>query len=576
MKKKNIGLRGSLTNYGDDEFSYFLRKSFSKSMGYGAEELDRPIVGIVNTSSGMVSCHGTVPHMVDAVKRGVIAAGGLPVDFPTISLGEPFLNPTSMLFRNLMAIDTEEMIRAHPIDSVVLIGGCDKTVPAQLMAAATVNIPTVQVVTGPMMTGSYRGQRLGACTDCRRLWGEYRAGRIEKTEIDQISNHLMPTAGTCMVMGTASTMACIAEALGMMVSGGATIPAVNADRLRNASDSGLCAVKMIANDGPLPSDIMTPASFTNALRVLLAIGGSTNAVIHLAAIAGRLGLEFDYAAFDKLGKDTPVLVDLKPSGTHYMEDLDKAGGMAAVLRELAPFLNHECMTVSGKTLGEELDKAPVSWSQDVVRSVGNPLYKEGGIAVLTGNLAPDGAIIKHSAATSDLLSHEGRAIVFESLEDLEKRIDDPALDVTSEDILVLRNVGPKGAPGMPEAGYIPIPKKLAKQGVKDMVRISDARMSGTAFGTIVLHLCPESAIGGPLALVQNGDKILLNVPLRRLDLLISKEEFEARQLRWKPPKPAPNSDRGWLALHLKYVQQANQGCDLDILSSTTKNGCIPV
>jgi dihydroxy-acid dehydratase len=576
MKKKDSGLRGSLTSYGDAGFSYFLRKSFAKSMGYNDEELERPVVGIANTASGMVSCHGTVPQLVEAVKRGVTAAGGLPIEFPTIALGEPFLNPTSMLFRNLMAIDTEEMIRAHPIDSVVLIGGCDKTVPAQLMAAASADVPAILLVTGPMMTGSHRGERLGACTDCRRLWGEHRGGRVDEAEIDEISGRLMPTSGTCMVMGTASTMACVTEALGMMLPGGAAIPAVHADRLRNASDSGAAAVRMIEAGGPKPSEIITPASITNALRVLLAIGGSTNGVIHLAALAGRVGIEIDYAAFDRIGRETPVLVDLKPSGAHYMEDLNKAGGLAPLLRELAPLLDLDCMTVTGRTLGEELDAAPPAWPQEVVRPSDNPLYREGGIAVLSGNLAPDGAIIKHSAATVELLQHEGRAVVFDSLDDMAERIDNPALDVTAEDVLVLRNAGPKGAPGMPEAGYIPIPKKLARAGVKDMLRISDARMSGTAFGAIVLHLCPEAAVGGPLALVQNGDRIRLDVENRTLNVLISDEELAARRAAWTPPPPHAGAERGWLALHLAHVQQADKGCDLDILSVAPTGARAPV
>ena len=566
MKKRDMGLQGSLTSYGDDEFSYFLRRSFAKSMGYSDEELDRPIVGITNTGSGMVSCHGTVPQLIEAVKRGVVSAGGLPIDFPTISLGEPFLNPTSMLYRNLMAIDTEEMIRAHPIDAVVLIGGCDKTVPAQLMAAASANIPAILLVTGPMMTGSYRGERLGACTDCRRLWGEFRGGRLDKTEINEISGHLMPTSGTCMVMGTASTMACITEALGMMLPGGASIPAVNSDRIRHAVETGISAVRMIDNGGPCPKDILTPRSLHNAFRVLLAIGGSTNAVVHLAALAGRLGINIDYSALDKLGRETPVLVDLKPSGSHYMEDLNKAGGLAPVLKELSSLLYLDCLTVTGESLGEILEKSLMSWPQNVVKRLSEPIYREGGIAVLHGNIAPDGAIIKHSAATPNLLKHIGRAVVFESLDDLSERIDNPNLDVTADDILVLRNAGPKGAPGMPEAGYIPIPKKLAKEGVKDMVRISDARMSGTAFGTIVLHVCPEAAIGGALAVVQNGDQIALDVENRQLNVLISNDELESRVAAWKAPPPHPGADRGWLALHLSHVQQANRGCDFDFLS----------
>ena len=418
------------------------------------------------------------------------AAGGLPLTFPTISLGEPFMNPTTMLFRNLMAMDTEEMIRAHPIDAVVLIGGCDKTVPAQLMAAASAGVPAIQLVTGPMLTGSHKGERLGACTDCRRYWGAHRGGRVDDDEIAEVGGRLMPSAGTCMVMGTASTMACAAEALGMMLPGSAAIPAVLADRQRIARESGARAVALAA-EGLTPDRILTPAAFTNALTVLLAVGGSTNAVIHLAAVAGRCGFDLDLGRLDRLSRETPVLVDLKPSGQHYMEDLNKAGGLTPVLRALAQNLDLDCMTVTGRTLGEEITAAPDPWTQDVVRKRDDPIYPEGGIAVLRGNLAPDGAIIKQSAATPALCQHSGRAVVFNSVADLTDRIDDPALDVTPEDVLVLRNAGPKGAPGMPEAGYIPIPRKLATQGVTDMVRLSDARMSGTAFGTIVLHACPR-------------------------------------------------------------------------------------
>ncbi len=576
MKKKADGLKGKLTAYGDAGFSYFLRKSFTKSLGYRDDELARPVVGIANTGSGLVSCHGTVPQLIEAVKRGVTAAGGLPLDFPTISLGEPFLTPSSMLFRNLMAIDTEEMIRAHPMDAVVLIGGCDKTVPAQLMAAASVDIPAIALVTGPMMTGSYKGERLGACTDCRRMWGEHRGGRIDEDEIDEISGRLMPTSGTCMVMGTASTMACVTETLGMMLPGGAAIPAVHSDRLRNASATGAAAVAMIERGGPRPSEIITPAAITNALRVLLAIGGSTNGLIHLAAIAGRVGIEIDYEAFDRLGRETPVLVDLKPSGQHYMEDLNKAGGLAPILRELASLLYLDCRTVTGRTLGEELDAAAEPWPQEVVRPRDNPLCAEGGIAVLGGNLAPGGAIIKHSAVTPELLTHEGRAVVFDSIDDVDRRIDDSALDIKVDDVLVLRNAGPKGAPGMPEAGYIPIPKKLAAQGVKDMVRISDARMSGTAFGAIVLHCAPEAAIGGPLALVQDGDRIRLDTPARRLDLLVSDEELEKRRAAWTPPAPHEGAERGWLAMHLAHVQQADKGCDFDILAGKPSGKRAPI
>ncbi|MDP6953892.1 MAG: IlvD/Edd family dehydratase [Alphaproteobacteria bacterium] len=563
-KKPASGMRGGLTHYGDTGFSFFLRKSFAKAMGYSDADLDRPIIGIADTGSGFNNCHQTVPQLVEAVSRGVMLAGGLPVTFPTISLGEPYLTPTSMLFRNLMAIDTEEMVRAQPMDAVVLIGGCDKTVPAQLMAAASAGIPAIQLVTGPMLTGSWRGEHLGACTDCRRQWARYRAGELNDEQIEEVSGELSTTGGTCMVMGTASTMALTVETLGMMLPGSAAVPAVHAERKRIAEATGTRAVAMAA-EGLTPDKIMTPAAFANALRLLLAVGGSTNGLVHLSAIAGRCGISVDLEAFDAMSRETPVLVDLKPSGAHYMEDLFKAGGLAPILRELAPLLDLDCLTVTGRTLGEELEAAPTPWEQNVVKPFAEPLSAEGGIAVLRGNLAPDGAIIKQSAASPELMRHEGRAVVFDSLEDMANRIDSPDLDVAAEDVLVLRNAGPKGAPGMPESGYIPIPRKLAQAGVKDMLRISDARMSGTAFGAIVLHATPEAAIGGPLALVENGDRIHLDVEARQLELLVDDATLAARREAWTPPPAHPGADRGWLKLHLTEVEQADRGCDLAFL-----------
>jgi dihydroxy-acid dehydratase len=565
MVDRKRGMRRGLTAYGDQAFSLFLRKAFIKAMGYSDDALERPIIGITNTYSGFNACHRTVPELIEAVKRGVMLAGGLPVEFPTITLHESFAHPTSMYLRNLMAIDTEEMIRAQPVDAVVLIGGCDKTVPALLMGAASANVPAIMLVTGPMLTGDHRGERLGACTDCRRFWARYRAGEIDEREINAVNAKLAPSAGTCMVMGTASTMALVTEALGMMLPGGACIPAVMSERLRNAEASGARAVAL-AQERLTPDRIMTPDAFENALRVLLAIGGSTNAIVHLAAMAGRLGIEIDLDGFDHMGRDTPVLVDLKPTGQHYMEDLEKAGGLAVILRELKPLLRLKALTVSGRTLGQNLAAAPPAWKQDVVRPFKNPIFKEGGIAVLRGNLAPGGAIIKQSAASSKLMRHTGRAVVFESLEDMATRIDDPQLDVNADDILVLKGAGPKGAPGMPEAGYIPIPKKLAKKGVKDMVRISDARMSGTAFGSIVLHVTPESAIGGPLALVKTGDRIRLDVPARKLELRVSEAELARRRNAWKTPRPRKEDGRGYRKLFLDSVQQADRGCDFDFLS----------
>lgn len=575
MGDKPTGMRRGLTSYGDAGFSLYLRKAFIKAMGYSDDALDRPIVGIANTFSGYNACHRTAPELVEAIKRGVMLKGGLPIEFPTISVHESFSHPTSMFLRNLMSMDTEEMIRAQPMDSVVMIGGCDKTVPAQLMAAASANLPAISVVTGPMMTGSHRGDRLGACTDCRRYWGMHRAGEIDELEIDEVGGKLAPTAGTCMVMGTASTMACMTEALGMMMPGGAAIPAIAADRLRHAEAAGGRAVEM-GTKGPMPQEIMTPEAFANAFRVLLAIGGSTNGLIHMTAVAGRLGIQVDLQALDRMGQETPVLVDLKPSGQHYMEDLEKAGGLVTVLRELRPQLHLDCMTVTGRTLGEEIDAAPLPWDQDVVRPFNNPLYPQGGIAVLRGNLAPDGAIVKQSAASEHLMDHVGKAVVFEDQEDLANRIDDPNLDVGPDDILVMKNAGPKGAPGMPESGYLPIPKKLAAKGVKDMIRMSDARMSGTAFGSVVLHITPEAADGGPLALVQNGDKIKLDVPKRRLDLLVDKDVMDRRRAAWIPPPPHEGSDRGYLKLYLDHVQQAGQGVDFDFLAKVPGGRKTPI
>jgi dihydroxy-acid dehydratase len=565
MSTPQRGMRRGLTAYGDEDFSLFLRKAFIKAMGYSDDALDRPIIGITNTYSGFNACHRTVPELIEAVKRGVMLAGGLPVEFPTITLHESFAHPTSMYLRNLMAIDAEEMIRAQPLDACVLIGGCDKTVPALLMGAASASVPAILLVTGPMLTGDHHGERLGACTDCRRFWARFRAGEIGADEINAVNAKLAPSAGTCMVMGTASTMALCTEALGMMLPGGACTPAVMSERMRHAEASGARAVGL-AQERLTPDRIMTPAAFENALRVLLAIGGSTNAIVHLTAMAGRLGIGIDLDRFDRMGRETPVLVDLKPTGQHYMEDLEKAGGLVTILRELAPLLNGDALTVSGRTLRENVAAAPAPWKQAVVRSRENPVFREGGIAVLRGNLAPGGAIIKQSAMDPRLMRHEGRAVVFESLEDLAQRIDDPGLDVAPADILVLRSAGPKGAPGMPEAGYIPIPKKLAQRGVKDMVRISDARMSGTAFGAIVLHVTPESAVGGPLALVRSGDRIHLDVAARSIELRVDETELAARRRAWQPPPAREEDARGYRKLFLDSVMQADRGCDFDFLA----------
>lgn len=573
MSQNKTGLRRNLTSYGDADFSLYLRKAFIKAMGYSDAALDRPVIGITNTYSGYNPCHANVPEIVAAISRGVMLAGGLPIEFPTISLHESFAYPTSMFLRNLMAMDTEEMLRAQPMDAVVLVGGCDKTVPAQLMAAASVNLPAICVVTGPMLSGSHRGVRVGACTDCRRFWASYRAGEVDGTEIEEVTSNLVPSGGTCGVMGTASTIACMTEALGMMLPGGATIPAVLADRLRHAEAAGNRAVAM-ADEKLTPDKIMTPKSLANALRMLLAIGGSTNGIVHLAALAGRLGIEIDYQAFDEMGRATPVLIDLKPSGKFYMDDLHRAGGLAPIFRELKDMLHLDCLTISGLTLGEEIERLPPPYKQEVVRPLSNPIHQGGSIAVLGGNLAGEGAIIKQSASSSHLLVHTGRAVVFDSLQDLTTRIDDPDLEVGPDDVLVMRNAGPRGAPGMPEAGYIPIPRKLAQQGIKDMVRISDARMSGTAFGTIVLHVCPEAAVGGPLALVRNGDSITLDVPNRLLTLDVDETEL-ARRRAEHAPLEIVEEQRGYLRLFHEHVTQANKGCDFDFLAAPRLQGKTP-
>ncbi len=558
------GLRKDLTSYGDPGFSLFLRKAFIKAMGYSDDALERPIVGITNTYSDYNPCHGNVPDLVEAVKRGVMLAGAMPMVFPTISIHESFAHPTSMYLRNLMAMETEEMIRAQPMDAVVLIGGCDKTIPAQIMAAASVDLPAIVLPVGPMLTGHHRGEVLGACTDCRRIWGKHRAGEIDEAELEQVNGRLVPSVGTCAVMGTASTMACLTEALGMSLPLAAAAPATHAERRHLAEATGRRAAEMARTGAPCPSAIVTPKSLRNAMAVLHAIGGSTNGIVHLAAIAGRVGHTIDYDAFDQQGRRVPVLVDLKPSGAHYMQHFHEAGGMPRLMKEIADLLEVDAPTVAGATIADAIAAAEDVPGQDVIRPRARPISAEGAIAVLRGNLAPRGAVIKQSAASRQLMQHTGRAVVFESTADLQ-RIDDPELDVTSDDVLVLRNAGPKGAPGMPEAGYLPIPKKLLRQGVKDMVRISDARMSGTAFGTIVLHVAPESAVGGPLALVRNGDRIRLDVPERRIELLVSDAELAARAAAAAGQPPRVEPARGYARLFQHHVTQADEGCDFDFL-----------
>lgn len=562
------GLGRGLTNYGDNEFSLYLRRSMASSMGYSREMLQKPVVGICSSGSGYNNCHRLMPELVEATKRGVLAAGGLPIEFPTISLGETFLNPTSLMYRNLMSMDVEEMIRAQPMDAVVVIGGCDKTLPAQLMGAANAEVPVVYCAVGPMLTSPYDGERLGACTDCRRFWGKYRAGEVSDEGIKRIEGSLATTAGTCAVMGTASTMACIAEALGMTLPGTAAIPAVHADRLRAAEASGARAMELALAQGDaklLPRDVITPKSVENALRVLLAIGGSTNAIVHLTAIAGRLGIPVPLDRLNVMSDETPVLVDLKPTGAHYMEDMFAAGGLVGVLHALRPLLHLDTVSVTGETLEERLDRDTTWINRDIVRPFDQPFQDKGGLVALFGSLAPRGAILKRSAADPSLFETEGRAVVFSDLADLAARIDDPDLDVAADDFLVLQNAGPKSPAAMPEAGYLPIPKKLARAGVKDMVRISDARMSGTAFGTIVLHVTPEAADGGPLGVVRTGDRIRISVENRSIDLLVDDAEIARRLKEIKPTEVQPTHKRGYRNLYMNTVTQADEGVDFDFL-----------
>jgi dihydroxy-acid dehydratase len=560
MMKK--GLRSRLAQYGDEEFALFLRRGFLKGAGFTDEALDRPIVGILSTASDFNPCHATAGRLAEAAARGVRLAGALPFVFPTVSLHEAFSFPTSMLLRNLMAMDVEEMVRALPLDAVVLIGGCDKTIPAELMGAISADMPAIVLPVGSMLAGRHEGARLGACTDCRRLWAAFRAGKLASADLDRAHDQLMPTAGTCMVMGTASTMACLAETLGFTLPGAATAPAVSSDRIRIAEETGRRAAAMAVAGAPTPRAIISRAALRNASVVLQATSGSTNAIVHLAAIAGRAGLAYDLAELDAVGRQTPVLLNLKSAGNFLMEDFHSGGGLPALWRRLRD-LDLSAPTVNGETIGDIVARWPAWTDDEVVRPLDRPVCPGEAIAMLSGNLAPDGAAIKLAAATPKLCTHRGPALVFESLKDLADRIDDPELPITPEHVMVLRNAGPIGAPGMPEAGALPIPKKLGAKGITDMVRISDARMSGTAFGTVVLHVTPEASAGGPLALVRDGDIITLDSGKRRLDLEVDEAELTKRRATWKPPaKPA----RGYARLYAERVTQADKGCDFDFLA----------
>jgi len=546
----------------EDDYAALARRAYLRSEGFNRDIFEgKPIIGICNSWSELTHCNRHLREVAEAVKRGVWKAGGVPLEFPTISLGEPFMKPSSMLWRNLMAMDVEECLRAYPLDGVVLLCGCDKTTPAQLMGAASVDIPAIVVPGGPQLNAVWQNRKLGSGTDGRKLFDEYRLGRITDEQLCEIEGSLARSAGHCMTMGTASTMTSLAEALGMTLPGCASIPAPDSRRLAIAEASGQRIVEMV-NENLRPSMIMTRKAFENAITVLMALGGSTNAVVHLIAIAGRLGIRLELEEFDRISRRTPHLVNVRPSGEHLMEDFFYAGGLPAVLRELLPLLHADCITVNGKTIGENVANAPC-YNRDVIRPLHDPLHPEGGIAVLYGNLCPDGAVIKQTAASPELLQHRGKAFVFENYQHMKEKIDSEDLPVDRNSVLVMKNCGPKGAPGFPEWGHIPMPRVLLKQGIKDVVRISDARMSGTSFGTIVLHVAPEAAIGGPLAIVRTGDEIELDVPNRRLHLRLAQSEIQRRLDAFEPPPP--HYTRGYGKLFLDHVTQANLGCDFDFL-----------
>ncbi len=533
----------------------------------GCTQLDyagKPVIGIINTWSDINPCHSHLRQRAEDVKRGIWQAGGFPVEMPAFTLGETLQKPTTMMYRNLLAMETEELLRSYPIDGCVLMGGCDKTTPALLMGAISMNLPAIYLPAGPMLRGNWRGQILGSGSDVSKYWMERRAGNIDLQAWTEIEDGIARSAGTCMTMGTASTMTSIAEVLGFSLPGSSSIPAVDSNHPKMASQTGRRIVEMVWEDLK-PQDFLRLASFDNAIAAVFALGGSTNAVIHILALAGRAGIKLTMQRFDELSRKTPLLANLRPSGSYLMEDFYYAGGLPALLRALSPHLNLGCLTVTGKTLGENVANAEI-YNPDVIRSLDHPVLGSGGLAILYGNLAPNGAVIKASAAEPRLLKHIGRAIVFDSFDEMNSRIDDPALDVDADSVLVLRNAGPKGAPGMPEWGNLPIPQKLLKAGVRDMVRISDARMSGTSYGACVLHVSPESFVGGPLALLKEGDVVELDVHVRQLNMRLNEEDLARRRAAWKPKQGI--YPRGYGKLFTEHIQQADQGCDFDFLEGT--------
>jgi L-arabonate dehydrase len=558
-------LRRSQAWFGKQDRDGFVHRSWTKKAGYADDMFDgRPIIGICNTWSELTPCNSHFRELAEFVKRGVLEAGGVPLEFPVMSLGETQLRPTAMLFRNLASMDVEESIRGNPIDGVVLLMGCDKTTPALLMGAASCGLPAIGLSGGAMLNGKFRGKDIGSGTGVWQMSEMVRAGQMTQAEFTDAESCMNRSAGTCMTMGTASTMACMVEALGMSLPENGAIPAADTRRNRLAQLTGRRIVRMVEEDLGM-ARILTRAAFENAIRVNAAIGGSTNAVVHLLAIAGRIGVPLTLDDFDRLGSQLPCLVNLQPSGQYLMEDFYYAGGLPAVMREIRHLLHADALTVNGRTLGENIEQAPCH-DRDVIRSLDQPVREHAGIAVLRGNLAPDGAIIKPSAASPHLLQHRGRAVVFDSIEELHDRIDDPDLDVDEHSVMVLKNCGPRGYPGMPEVGNMPLPRKVLQKGVTDMVRISDARMSGTAYGTVVLHASPEAAAGGPLALVRTGDLIELDVPQRRLHLAVADQELARRRAAWVAPE---SPLRGYARLYVERVQQAHLGADFDFLSGSS-------
>tara|TARA_Y100000588_G_scaffold107788_2_gene118026 strand:+ start:4060 stop:5769 length:1710 start_codon:yes stop_codon:yes gene_type:complete len=540
----------------------WLRRAAFKAEGFSEDSYEgKPIIGICNTWSELTHCNSHLRDLAESVKIGVWQAGGFPMEFPVMSLGEYNMKPTTMLFRNLMSMDIEESITANPLDGVVLLGGCDKTTPALLMGAASADIPSILVTGGPQLKGNWKGEELGSCTDCRRYEVELRAGTIDENDWAELQSCIVRSNGHCMTMGTASTMGTMGEALGMALPGNAAIPAVDSRRKQLAEQAGRQIVKNVDSE-LTPSRIMDQKAFDNAIKCLHAIGGSTNAIVHLIAIAGRVGIDLSLERFDELSKSTPFLLNLKPSGDYLMEDFYYAGGVPALMGRIKEILDLDNMTVTGRTLGENID-GHIVHNDDIIRPMDNPLDPEGGLAVLYGNIAPTGAIIKPTAASQDLMVHKGKAIVFEDHEDLSKRIDAPDLEVSPEDILVMKNSGPMGGPGMPEWGFLPIPKKILATGVRDMVRLSDARMSGTAFGTVVVHITPESAGGGPLAAIQDGDMIEIDVPNRKLNLMITDDQLKERLNT--DSSSGPEFKRGYKWLHAQHILQADKGCDFGFL-----------